>query len=226
MSDNTNTEQLLEEFVEERKNSIDINTKELITTLILSLATLLSAWCGYQSNIWGDIQKEFSSERTLVIQDVVGYSLAAYQIKTAHSNLAVKILESWQSGDEKMYDFFLNRADSVLKNAIVEWIKLDPANNPDAPRSPFQMSSYKLDFDKKSEELTLQSEELQSKTEAANVNSDGYLSLTVLLATVLFFTGMGGTLKSKGSQILSLTISIILFLISIIVLIGLPVAWS
>jgi len=226
MTKESDEKKVLEDFVEEQKNSIDIRTKELIVTIILSLATLLSAWCGYQSNIWDDIQKKFSGERNLLLQDEVGYTLAGFQIRNIHSNLVIKILESWENGDKKMFDFFMARSDSNLRKVIEEWIKLDPLNNPDAPRNPFMMSSYKLEFDKKSEELSKQAEELNIKAKDANSNADSYLSLTVLLATVLFFTGIAGTLKSRRSQILSLSVSIIIFIISVVILFGLPVGIS
>ena len=57
----------------------------------------------------------------------------------------------------------------------------------------------------------------------ANRNSDTYVLLTVMFATVLFFGGIAGTLNSQRLHITTMTIALIFFVFTLVFLGSIPI---
>lgn len=137
--------------------------------------------------------------------------------------MVMKYIDANEEGNIKMRDFYFSRFDSTLKKATLEWLKLDPFNNPNAPNSPMRMDTYKIEQEKEAEiQLKLSGEKLASANEA-NRTSDTYVALTVLFAAVLFFGCVAGTLQSDLVRNISLILSAIIFCVTLFVLINMPV---
>jgi ABC-type multidrug transport system fused ATPase/permease subunit len=86
------------------------------------------------------------------------------------------------------------------------------------------MLSYHLKEESEAEnQLEINSDKMESANKA-NRTSDTYVLLTVLFAGVLFFAGIASTIQSKLVRNVSLMLSAIIFLVTLFVLFGMPVA--
>ncbi|MEZ4692309.1 MAG: hypothetical protein R3A12_19980, partial [Ignavibacteria bacterium] len=129
-----------------------------------------------------------------------------------------------KAGNKELADFYFSRFEPLLKEVTLEWLKMDPFNNVNAPNSPMKLDSYKLDEEKEySEEMSRYIKELENANEA-NHNSDSYLMLTVIFAAVLFFGGIASTLRSNLMRNASIFLSAVIFIISLVILFSMPVA--
>jgi len=213
----------LDKILDDIKESKTTQLVDVLTAILLSLATIGSAWCAYQSTLWGGIQTfELAASGKAGRLSSESY-VKALQRKAADGMLVIQYIEASEEGNIKLRDFYFSRFDPVLKNAAVEWLKLDPFKNPNAPNSPMRMPSYELNDDIEGlNQMKISTEKLASANEA-NRTSDRYVLLTVLFAGVLFFGGIAGTIQSSLVRNSCLVISSIIFCITLYLMINMPV---
>jgi hypothetical protein len=95
-----------------------------------------------------------------------------------------------RTADTPAQKFYGSRFRPESRAAIAAWLKLDPLHNPNAPSSPFEMKEYRLGSSldaKRAEGLAASAFE---RATSATRDSDQFLLLTVIFATVAFFGGM------------------------------------
>jgi len=230
-SDNTKDKEKLLDAFEEKLDKILIKAEEkkstelvdIFTAILLSLATIGSAWCAFQSTLWGGIQTfelAYSGKAGRIASENF---IKAYQKRAFDATMVMKYIDASEEGNIKMQDFYFSKFDSTLKKNTVEWLKLDPFNNENAPNSPMRMQTYVLKEEIDAEiQSNLSAEKLASANEA-NTTSDKYVALTVFFAAALFFGGIAGTMNSIMVRNVCLIISSLIFLITLILLINMPV---
>ncbi|MEX0655274.1 MAG: hypothetical protein WD534_05600 [Phycisphaeraceae bacterium] len=197
---------------------------ELGSITVLSLATIATAWCGYQSALWGGIQtfalhETDRSERAAAQQEV-----QVNQLRMVDAALFVQYLTARTRGEEQVAELLRQRFRPEAQVATSAWLATDPDVNPDAPSSPFVMPQYRLAAAKRAEELRAEASDHQITARKANTNSDNYVMLTVLFTTVLFFTGICTKLPSQTMRRATLGIGVLLFVVGLVVLVQFPVA--
>lgn len=231
MSNETEKKEILLDAFEEKLDKILSEVKEknttqlvdILTAILLSLATIGSAWCAYQSTLWGGVQTfelaamskagRLSSENTI----------RANQKRTNDGLVLIQYLNSIEDGNNKMRDFYFSRFDTVLKVATLDWLKTDPFNNLNSPNSPMRMAKYELHEETEAiVQLQLSAKKLESANQA-NQTSDRYVLLTVLFAAVLFFGGIANTMRSRLIRNLCMILSAIIFILTLLVLSSMPV---
>jgi hypothetical protein len=126
---------------------------EIIATVLLALATLGTAWSGYQASRWtGEQAKEFARGTGTRIESTKAASLADSQ-----SQIDVATFTQWVDAyalrRTELADFYFKRFRAEFKPAVVAWIATRPLRNPDAPLTPFAMPQYKLAAQEESERL-------------------------------------------------------------------------
>lgn len=145
------------------------------------------------------------------------------QIRTFEGSLLISVFEARQRGDHAMEEFFLHRLRPDSLAIFSEWEKLDPANNPEAPRNPFLMPSYRQFELVEAQRFDELLEQEHAAAFHANKTSDGYVLLTVLFASVLFFGGVSGTFGTPRLRISALGISIVLLTQTMFALATMPI---
>ena len=203
---------------------------ETWTAILMSLTALVTAWSAYQSNLWTGAQSVDLSEalqnQTILTQNI----LSAQQTKTMDGILVLEIVKAKVEKEDQLSNFILPRLREELRKPIVEWLAMDPINNPNAPAHPLLMPSYLDDVVKKNHEQEQNINKLiKDNTLAAQESgktSDSYVLLTVLFAAVLFFAGIASTFNSLRVKVVLLAIATILFTISLWKLSFLEVAFS
>jgi hypothetical protein len=110
-----------------------------------------------------------------------------------------------------------------LKTATEAWLAADPLDNPTAPLSPFDMPEYRLpeqDAAQKAEQRSV--EEFETALEA-DEHADNYVLLTVIFATVLFFSGISGKFQWQVIDAAVLTFGVLVLLGGLMFLLQMPV---
>ena len=196
---------------------------EITCAVVLSLATVGSAWCAYQSTLWGGVQTFRLADANRAGRESAEQSIAAFQGRAFDASMFITYLEVRGRGDQKMAAFLRERFRPEMHRAVEAWLQTDPFNNPKAPKSPFKMAEY---VQKEEEEARHQAEEATgflASAQKANHYSDRYVLFTVLFASVLFFGGIGGTMQSRRLRLSVLAIALGLFVVTVVFLATLPI---
>lgn len=87
-----------------------------------------------------------------------------------------------------------------------------PANNPDAPSSPFAMPEYQLANMQKSDQLEQEATQFFTEGKQAIENSTQYVLNTVFLASVLFFVGIATRFKMPRLRLAILIFAMVMLI--------------
>lgn len=188
---------------------------EITCAVVLSLATMSSAWCAYQSTRWGGVQTFRLAAVNKASRASSEANLAALQLQAFDASMGISWMQAKHEGNDLQERFLFDRFRPEMKKAVEAWLKTDPFSNPTAPLGPMKMSEYaqpELAEAKRQDELA--SREYDAAMQA-NQTSDAYVLLTVLFASVLFFGGIAGTLESRRLRIIILAIALVLFVITV-----------
>ncbi len=163
---------------------------EILSAILLGLVTMATAWSGYQSARWGGVQStKYSEASALRVESTRASALAGQQ-----TQIDVAIFSNWinayAQGDMRLEQFYRERFRAEFMPAFEAWVATEPANNPEAPSSPFAMPEYQLAAAQKAQELEQQAAETFDEGKAANQQSDDYILNAVILASVLFLAGI------------------------------------
>jgi hypothetical protein len=141
---------------------------DLVATLLLALATVATAWSGYQASRWnGEQAKAFSRASALRIESAKTADLA-----NAQTQIDVATFTQWVDAyaleQTELADFYLERFRAEFKPAVDAWIATGPLRNPDAPLTPFAMPEYKVEAREEAERIEAEAE-ASSATARTNV---------------------------------------------------------
>ncbi len=199
---------------------------ELLCAIILSLATTSSAWCAYQSKLWSGVQGARGGIAGGAAAQASQSRLKAMQIRSMEEALIIKIFEAHRDKNLDIADFYSARLPPQTQVALRAWWKTKPLTNPKAPATPFAMDEYDQPELIEAAEHDKVAAEASAAGARAGRNSDTYVLLTVMFASVLFFGGIGGTFSSRRLRRAMMYIALVLFLLTFSVLCMMPVAWD
>jgi hypothetical protein len=168
---------------------------EVIAAIALALATVLTAWCGYQAARWSGAQarayNEASAARIQAAEKLDGADIR----RSTEVGLFVQYAEAIAHDDAKVADFLYERFPPELKTATDAWLATQPLTNPDAPHSPFAMPEYRVPEQAEARQFQQIAAAKFEEASADNELGDRYVLLTVIFATVLFFGGVSGKFR-------------------------------
>jgi hypothetical protein len=196
---------------------------ELSSAVVLALATTASAWCAYQSNLWGGVQTFRLAAAARAGRESTQQSLAAFEGRAFDAQVLIAYFEIKGRGDEKLASFLQERFRPEARKAFDAWLLTDPFNNPDAPKRPFEMAEYVQPEVREAKRLDDEEERTLTAAQHANEAADRYVLFTVLFASVLFFGGIGGTFRSDRLKSAAFVIAIVLFLGTVVAVGTMPI---
>lgn len=198
---------------------------ETIATILLSAATVLSAWCVYQSSQWSGEQYFRIDDETSANQFRLQYEVSGAQRQTAELQLFLEYSAAVTDSNTRLANFLFARFPKSFKEVFAIWEKQDPYNNPNAPSSPFRMKEYvipELEEAKRYEEQALAFKKAANESDS---NSDNYVLLSLILSTVLFFSGMTGVADAMRNQKILLGIASLIFVTALVFIFTMPVVF-
>jgi len=168
---------------------------EITCAVVLALGTMASAWCAYQATLWNGVQTFRLAKSAEASRSGVQNSVAGMQIRAFDGTMFLQYLEAHTGAEVRLEEMLYRRFRPQMKIAVDAWLKTDPLLNPDSPLHPLQMPEYVIAEEVQARQLAEIEREQFSGAQEANRNSDNYVLLTVLFASVLFFSGVAGTVN-------------------------------
>jgi len=195
---------------------------EFLSAVVLALATVMTAWCGYEAAQWDGEQANFYNQATTAQVMAASKASEAMLRTSTQVGLFVEYAAAISTENQGLADFLYNRFPLVLRTATDAWLALKPLENANAPPSPFDMPEYALPEQAEATQLQATSAEMFRKANDANEISDEYVLLMVLFAMVLFFTGIAGKFQWRVIDAAMLTLGAIFFLYALFRLLNSP----
>ena len=200
------------------------NKLELLSVMLLALIIVLTAWCAYQSTLWGGIQTFKLVDVNAANRQAAELNIRQGQYSMVDAMMFFQYVNAVNNNDQKLSDFYFERFRPDFKPAVQAWLDTNPFDNPDAPPHPFVMKEYKRTFAEQAEQKITIAESKMDEAQQANKNSDNYVLFTVIYASILFL----GSLVTKFSSIklnqICFVIGVVLFtLVTISLFVFMPI---
>jgi hypothetical protein len=185
---------------------------EIVAAVLLALATVATAWSGYQASRWnGEQAKAFSRANAARIESTRASGLA-----DAQSQVDVATFIAWADAyakqETRLEDFYFRRFRAEFKPAVTAWIATKPLQNAQAPLTPFAMPQYKLAARREADQLEAQAEVWSAKARTNVQRATNYVLCVVLFAAALFFAGMSAKLRTRWLRMVLLAFGVVVFL--------------
>ena len=197
---------------------------ELVATVLLALATVATAWSGYQSTRWnGEQAKAGGRANALRIASTKAAGLANTQTEIDVATFT-QWVNAYAQRQQELADFYFKRFRKEFKPAVNAWIATRPLKNPNAPLTPFAMPQYKLAAQAEAERFDAQAELFVGRVRRDIQRSSNYVLCVVLFASSLFFAGMSVKLRSPRLRLALLTLGCAVFLLTAVWIATSPVS--
>jgi len=223
LDQNNHNREILDRILKAVEKDRGTRWVETVSTVLLSLAAVVTSWCIYEATQWSGEQYFRIEDVNLVDRQRMDMHMQANQKRLLHVNMFMNFAEAYTEENRQLADFLRDRFPPELKTAAIAWKATDPLNNPSAPRSPFEMKEYVLPEDLQAKKYAEQAEVFHQAASEADGNADNYVLMTIFLAVVLFLSGLAGVIDSYLQQKILLSLATGIFLVTIVSLLRLPV---
>ncbi len=196
---------------------------DIVATVLLTLATVATAWAAYQSREWTGEQSQGYARATasrIAVNRTTAVANRQEQIDVA---TFIQWVDANAHRDGALARFYEARFREELKPAFAAWIAMKPFSNAAAPQSPLEMPQYRLAASAKAERLEAQAGDHANRAKDANERANTYMLAVVLFASVLFFAGISVKLRTRSTRVALLTLGYVIFLATVVWLGTLPI---
>jgi len=197
---------------------------ELITIVLLALATLGAAWCAYQVTRWNSEEASAARDSTNARIDASRqFSLATQRVAYDASTIA-QYAQAYAAGDQKLLDFIrTNLVRPDFAPILSQWEQqLQSGGSVDA--NLFQNPTYVQQQFAAANEDDATAAAATAVSEDANENGDAYTLTTLLMASALFLTGITTSFRTNMVRIILLGLAALTLSYAAARLLTLPVA--
>lgn len=178
---------------------------ELAATLILSIATLGSAFSGWRSSVWSDVQAfELARAGELQAESIQLATRAALQTDV-DIGMFLAWLESSVERDRRLAGFLAEHFRPEFRSAFDAWMRRPAVDlGPEAPKlpadTPFALPDYRLATTAEADALREQAALAVRRAAYASDVATKFVLTAVLYASVLFLAGVSIKVRSAQSQ--------------------------
>jgi hypothetical protein len=176
------------------------NRAELVSIAIMSLATLVTAWCAAQAEAWSGMQIFRSAASNHLFRSSFAAQIEGNQIRMFDATQFSLYAAATGSHDEALSRFLHDRLRPEMRAAVDAWWSTKPLQNATAPATPMLMREYVVPQYARAAELAKAGDACQRDAQTSNDVSDAYMLATVVLACVLLLAGMAPRLGSRKLQ--------------------------
>ncbi|HEX3671147.1 MAG TPA: hypothetical protein VHT92_05520 [Candidatus Cybelea sp.] len=170
-------------------NKVD-RVVDLLSVVLISIAAVLTALCGYQSGRWGGVQSRLYSVANASRIESAQASDQAVGLNAINVNLFLNYVDAVSLGDRTRAQFIYDRFPPEMRAAMIAWLATKPLKNRHAPSSPFVMRQYALPAKADARRYEAAAATSFAAALEANRHADDFLLLTVVFAAVSFLAGM------------------------------------
>jgi hypothetical protein len=186
---------------------------EPIALLLLSLATVGTAWCSFQAAAWGGVSQRMTNLSMTAGRRAAAAELKAQQMALLDVLLFSQYINARSSTNEPLARFYAERFRGEARTAFEAWMATKPFENTNAPAHPFVAEFYKPRLLDEARAAETESQQIWQQAGEAGRTSRNYVLLTVLLASALFFGGIASKFDSPWVRrtVIGLGLALLLF---------------
>ena len=162
---------------------------EPIALVLLSLATVGTAWCSFQAAVWGGISQRTMNQSAVVGRHATANELQSLQLRLADVMLFSQYVNARAVSNDSLAQFYADRFRDEAKTAFAAWMATKPFENTNAPAHPFVTNFYQPRLLEEARVAEAESQKLWQQAGEAGRTSRSYVLITVLLASALFCGG-------------------------------------
>lgn len=176
---------------------------EILAVVLLGIATVGTAWCGFQAAHW-------NAEQADLARDAAGQRLEASrlfglatQAVAFDANMVAQYAQAVVDGDEELQAFY--RATlfrSEFLPVLDRWE--EEIANGGVPQRLLEDEDYLAEQLAPYEEASAEADAIDDEGREAGENADEYVKITVLLATSLFFAGVTTSFRMRTARLMLL----------------------
>jgi hypothetical protein len=196
---------------------------EIVTVVLLAVATVGSAWSAYQVSQWNGVETdEARSSAVWRIEGSKEFALAT-QIVTYDSMTVSQYATAVAEANQELQMFLKS---TLVRPGFVEVLETWEAEIADGqtPTNLLADEEYLDALFAASNAADAQAADATLRSEAASSNGDGYIRLTLFFASALFFAGITASFSNRLSRLLLLSGAGVILVVAGVLLAGYPVA--
>ena len=195
---------------------------EPIALVLLSLATVGTAWCSYQAAVWGAVSQRTMNLSAAASRRAVTAELQSYQMALLDVLLFSQHINARATTNEALAKFYADRFRNEARTAFNAWMATSPFENPNAPPHPFVTNLYQPRLLAEAALAEDESQRLWQQAGEAGRNGRSYVLVTVLLASALFCGGTASKFETPWMHRAVLALGLTAFIFAAIRLFLLP----
>lgn len=200
-----------------------IRVLEIGSAVLLSVATLATAWSGYQASRWnGEASKATARANASRVESTRASGLAN---RNAQVDIALftQWVDAYARQETMLADFYRKRFRAEFKPAFEAWVATRPLRNPQAPLSPFAMPQYVLAAETEADALETAAGASAAEARGNIQRAQNYVLAVTLFAASLFFAGISTKLTRPGPRTAVLGLGFLVFVVTLVWVASLPV---
>jgi hypothetical protein len=196
---------------------------EVLAVALLGLATVGSAWCGYQASKWnGEESQAARASASARIEASRLFSLAVQQV-SYDASVTAQYADAVTSDNERLQAFIKQNLVRAPYLPVLEKWEAEIAAG-ESQGGIFQNQSY-LDAQlAPSREAEAQDAAATAKAEEASSNSDDYVLAALIMASALFFSGVTTSFHTTGVRVALLATATLVIAVAAARIVDLPIA--
>jgi hypothetical protein len=209
--------------VNEKTTALGERLIEIVAVLLLGIATVGTAWCGYQSSQWNgeqsDLAREASDER---VEATRLFGLATQQL-AYDANIVAQYAQAVVENDDNLTQFYRkNLVRPPFVPLLDQWVAESAAGG--TPTNLFQDQDYLQEQFGDYQKAIEQAEVLTKASQQASATSDEYVIITILLAMALFFAGVTSSFRYQPARVFLVLFAVGTVAMAAVRLADLPIA--
>jgi hypothetical protein len=196
---------------------------ELVSLILLGVATVASAWCAYQTQLWNGVQIRNLARSNVNQSESMRKTNIATRKTLIDVGIFLNLVQAKARGDQQALDFLKERVRQEFRPALEAWVARSVDGKP-PPGTPFESPQYRVADEEEAARLRKDAASALEASNQANSNSDLFVLHTVLLALALFFLGLTGQLSQRRARFGALTFGSLVLVATLISVSRLPFA--
>jgi hypothetical protein len=246
VDEDADEDRIVQRIIETITPDSRVVTVELLITIILAIAGVLTAWSALQSAKWSGEQainfSEAGANRTestrfdgratsLILLDSQTFlqwvqAVGTEAIVADSMDVDAPDPTTYDPANPSLSGFLFTQFRDDFQPRVSEWFEQNGTGSASTSSPFFPLEEYleeSVPAAAESERLALLASEKATAARANNQSSDDYVVTVVLLASVLFFAGVSSKMRSQRNQNLMFVLSLSMLLWAIFRLVTLPI---
>jgi hypothetical protein len=194
--------------------------RELVTVVLLSITTILTAWSGFQASKWGGAMSISFSQASSARIEAARYDGTTNRKISVQVALFTQWLQASATHQTDLANYLAGRFPEPLRTAFAAWQAQGQSGA--QASSPFDRPEYKVPEQAAAQAADKRADTLFAQALENNQRGDNYTALTIAFASVLFFAAISSRMRARRDQWILLGVGLTVFVLAVALLLSFP----